>query len=138
MSVTRVFFISRGGIRTRRGSLLPCMAQLLLQVVNLQLHVFILLLLGGMTPCPRVALARVCSMHATLLISPTLKVKEVVLSLGPRRPLLLRSQSYHALPLYSLLHKFFPQTALIVGSRFRFLAQDVNGSKPNKPNTMNL
>ena len=67
------------------------MAQLLLQIINFPLHVPILLLLGGMTSYLRVAAAHVYGMHSTISVSPMLKVKEVVLSLGPCRPLLLWS-----------------------------------------------
>ena len=60
-----------------------------------------------------------------LSISPTFTIEEIVLSLGPRRLLLMRTWSYHASSLHSLLHKFSSQTALIVGTRFAAQVQEV-------------
>ena len=57
-------------------------------------------------------------LHATLLISPPFKIKEIILSLGPRRFLLMGSWSYHSWPLHSLAHEFSPQTTPIVRTGF--------------------
>ena len=79
-----------------------------------------------------------------LFVPTMLGVWEITLLLGSGRFGLIgvcpiRAQSYHIQVLFSLAHKFFPQTAPIVGSTFgRFFTVGVNEPKPNGPDTINL
>ena len=126
------------------------MAQLSLQVICLLLHgLFIILSLGYVTAHARMAFAILSGVYAplskssVLFISITLRVWEVALLLGSSWLRLMgacsmRARSYHA-RLWSLLaHKFFPQTALIVGSGFECFYCYVNKLKPNELYTINL
>ena len=127
LSVYNIFFIIGRDIRARRGSLLLCSAELLLQITNLSLHgFFITLLMSYMTFPSKTASTRVDGMHTAFLIvfpiSFTFKIEEFILLKNVGRfhlvrTCLMRTWSYHNR--YTILkHKLSPQTAPIVGSRF--------------------
>ena len=97
----------------------------------------------------RVALAGLSGVYASLskpsilFISITFRVKEVTLLLGfswfeLMGARLIRAWFYHAKSLSLLTHKFFPQTAPIVGSGFEHSFYWTKSLKPNWPNTMNF
>ena len=71
--------------------------------------------------------------YASFLILLAFEVKEVVLLLGTHGLLLMGTWSYHRWPLYSLLHKFFPQMAPIVKTCFAAQAQGVLDLGPVSP-----
>ena len=84
LSVYSIFFIIGRDIRARKGSLLLCLTELLLQVINLSLHGFIIILLVGYVTFPlKTASTRVDGMHTAFLIvfpiSFTFKIEELIL-----------------------------------------------------------
>ena len=90
LSVYSIFFIIGRNIRARRGSLLLCSMELLLQIINLSLHgFFITLLMRYMTFPSKTASTRVDSVHTAFLIvfpiSFTLKIEEFVLLMNVGR-----------------------------------------------------
>ena len=90
LSVYSIFFIIGRNIRARRGSLLLCSMELLLQIINLSLHgFFTTLLMCYMTFPSKTASTHVDSVHTTFLIvfpiSFTLKIEEFVLLMNVGR-----------------------------------------------------
>ena len=61
------------------------MVQPLSQMINLQLHGSGILLKRDVAPTLRLALATIGCMHINLLIPSSLKIEEVILTLGPHR-----------------------------------------------------
>ena len=128
LSVNSVFFIIGKDIGARRGSPLLCSMELLLQVLNLSLHGFIIISPVGDVASPsKAASACMGGMYTAFSIffpiSFTLEIDEIILLMKVRRFRLMRtclmwSWSCHIESLYLLMHKFSPQTAPIVGSRF--------------------
>ena len=91
-SITNIPLITRGNIKVGGSSPSLLTAQLPLQMVNLQLYSFGALLLRDMT---RVASSSMRGMHTSLLIPSALKIEEMILMLGSRGFLLVRTRSYH-------------------------------------------
>ena len=86
--ITRILFIIGGDVRIWKGSFSLCMAQLLLQIVNLLLHSFgAVLPLKYLTANSAMTSACMCGMHTTLpipvllTISIKLQIKKIVLLL---------------------------------------------------------
>ena len=81
---------------------------------------------------------------SVFFILAMLRVWEITLLLGSGWLRLMGAysvgvRSRHVRLSFSLAHKFFPQTALIIGSRLgRSFTVDVSEPKPNRPNTVNL
>ena len=135
LSVYNIFFIIGRDIRARRGSLLLCSTELLLQVINLLLHGFIITLLMGYVTFPsKTTSTRVNGMHTAFLIvlpiSFTFKVEEIIRLMNIHGLYLMRTYlmwtwSCHIVRYTLLIHKFFSQTAPIVGSQFGAQAQKV-------------
>ena len=148
LSVQSVFFIIGRDIRVGRGSLLLCSMELLLQVINLSLHGFIIISLMGDVAFPsKTATTCVDGMYTTFLIvfpiSFTFKIDEIILLMNIRRFCLMRTclmwtWSCHINRYTLLMHKFFPQTASIVGSRFPNLSPNSIGSWPIESQSINL
>ena len=128
LSVHSVLFIIWRDIRARRRFLLLCSTELLLQVINLLLHDFIIIsLVGDVTFPSKTASTCVDGMYTVFLIvfpiSFTFKVEEIILLMNIRRFRLTRTclmwtWSCHIVYYTLLMHKFFPQTAQILGIRF--------------------
>ena len=128
LPIHSVIFIIRRDIRAGRGSLLLCSTELILQVINLSLYDFIIIsLVGDVTFPSKTASTCVDGMHTAFLIvfpiSFTFKVEEIILLMNIHRfrlmrACLMRTWSCHIFRYPLLMHKFFPQTAQIVGTRF--------------------
>ena len=126
LSVHSVLFIMGRDVRAGRGLLLLWSTELLLQVINLSLHGFIIILLMGYVTFPsKTASTCVDGMYTAFLIvlpiSFTFKVEEIILLMNIRRFHLMRTclmwtWSCHIVHYTLLMHKFFPQTMPIVGS----------------------
>ena len=71
------------------------MVQPLSQMINLQLHGSGILLMRDVAPTLRLALATIGCMHINLLIPSSLKIEEVILTLGPHRFLPIRPGAHH-------------------------------------------
>ena len=148
LPVHSVLFIIGRDIRDGRGSLLLCLMELLLQVINLSLHDFIIIsLVGDVTFPSKTASTYMHGMHTAFLIvfpiSFTFMVKEIILLMNIPRFRLMRTCSMriwpcHIVPYTLLMHKFFPQTAPIVGIRFAAQAQTIWDLWLSEPNTINL
>ena len=132
LSVYSIFFIIGRDIRARRGPLLLCSTELLLQIINLSLHgFFITLLMSYMTFPSKTASIRVDGVHTAFLIvfsiSFTLKIEEFILLTNVGRFRLVRTYlmwTWSCHNHYTILkHKLFPQTTPIVRSRFVVQAQ---------------
>ena len=106
-----------------------CKAQLSLQVIYLSLHgLFVIQSLGYVTTHMGMASAGLCGVYApfpkpsVFFIPAMLRVREITLLLGSCWLRLMGAcfvgvRSCHVRMSFSLAHKFFPQTALIVGSK---------------------
>ena len=150
LPIVIIVFIIVRRVRARMRLLSLCTAQLSLQVIYLSLHgLFIILSLGYVTAHTSMASASLSGVYAPLskpsilFVSITLMVWEVALLLGSSRLRLMgaysmRAWSYHAQLLSLLAHKFFPQTAPIVGSGFEHFYCYVNKLKSHRPDTINL
>ena len=135
LSIHCVLFIIRRDIRAGRRLLLLCSTELLLQVINLSLHDFIIIsFMGDVTFPSKTASTCVDGMYIAFLIvfpiSFTFKVEEIILLMNIRRfrlmwTCLMWTWSCHIVCYTLLMHKFFPQTAPIVGSQFATQAQNV-------------
>ena len=146
--VHSVLFIIVRDIGVGRGSLLLCSTELLLQVINLSLHGFIIISLMGDVAFPsKTASTCVDGMYTAFLIvfpiSFTFKIKEIILLMIIRRFCLMRTclmwtWSCHINRYTLLMHKFFPQTASIVGSRFLNSSPNSIRSWPNESQSINL
>ena len=90
----------------------------------------------------RMVFAGLSGVHASLsepsifFILSMPRVGEVILLLGSSRfrlmgACLMKTWSYHAWLLPLLTHKFFPQMAPIVGTRFEYFNYQMYGPKPN-------
>ena len=94
LSVYSIFIIIGRDIRVGRGSLLLCSTELLLQIINLLLHGFIIILLVGYVTLPsKTASTRVDRMHTAFLIvfSLTFKIEELILLTNISRFRLMRT-----------------------------------------------
>ena len=60
---------------------LPCVTQLLLQLVNLTLHVSFILCMRDMTLPPWLTLTSMCCLHTSFMISPLLKIYDRIITL---------------------------------------------------------
>ena len=118
-SITTILFIVRGEVRIERSLPSPFVAQLPLQMINLQLHVLSIFLVTGVTPSSRLTSTSMGGMHTTFPILSSFKMKEMILMSRAHRFPLVWTWTYHNWPLYSLSHKNFPQTVPIVGTSFR-------------------
>ena len=130
LPVHSVLFIIGRDIRDGRELLLLCSTELFLQVINLSLHDFIIIsLVGDVTFPSKTASTYVHGMHTAFLIvfpiSFTFMVKEIILLMNMHRFRLMRTWPCHIVPYTLLMHKFFPQTTPIVGTRFAAQAQTV-------------
>ena len=113
LSIYNIFFIIGRDIRTGRRLLLLCLTELLLQVINLSLHGFIIILLVGYVAFPsKTASTRVGDMHtAFLIVSPisfTFKIKEIIQLMNICGLCLIWTWSCHIVRYALLIHKFFP------------------------------
>ena len=61
------------------------MAQLPLQVIDLQLYGFGIFLMRKVTPTLRLVPASMGGMHTNLPVSSAFKINEIILTLGPNR-----------------------------------------------------
>ena len=68
----------------------PCATQLLLQVVNLTLHVSFILCMGDMALPSRLTLTSMCCLHTSFMISPLLWVYDWIITLKAPWFLLVR------------------------------------------------
>ena len=134
-SVYSVLFTIGRDIRAGRGSLLLCSTELLLQVINLSLHGFIIISHMVYVTFP-LKTASICvnGMYTAFLIvlpiSFTFKVEEIIqlmniCGLRLTRTCLMWTWSCHIVHYTLLIHKFFPQTTPLVGSRFGAQTQKV-------------
>ena len=131
LPIVIIAFVTRCHVRAKMRSPSLCMVQLSLQVVYISLHgPFVILSLGYMTAHTRMASTSLSGVHTSLskpsilFILITVRVGKVTLLLGSSQFRLMgaysiRAWSYHAWLLSLLAHKFFPQTAPIVGTRFK-------------------
>ena len=78
-----LIFTIRREVRMRWSLLSPFMAQAPLQVINLLLHVSGILLIRDVAFTPRLTLIGAGSMYTSLLVSPSLKFTEMILTLRP-------------------------------------------------------
>ena len=135
LSVHSVLFIIGRDIRSGRGLLLLWSTELLLQVINISLHGFIIILLMGYVTFPsKTASTCVDGMYIAFLIvlpiSFTFKVEEIILLMNIcifclMRTCLMWTWSCHIVRYTVLMHKFFPRTTPIVGSQSAAQAQNV-------------
>ena len=143
LSVNSVLLIIGRDIGAERGSLMLCSMELLLQVINLSLHGFIIILLVGYVTFPsKTASTCVDGMYTAFLIvlpiSFTFKVEEIIRLMNIRKFHLMRTclmwtWSCHIIHYTLLMHKFSPQMAPIVGSQFAVQAQKVWNLGPMSP-----
>ena len=70
------------GFRLRCWAPSPCVTQLLLQFVNLTLHVSLILCMGVMTSSTWLNPISMCCLHTSFTISPLLRVYNWVITLG--------------------------------------------------------
>ena len=143
LPIHSVIFIIRRDIKAGRWSLLLCSMELLLQVINLSLYDFIIIsLVGDVTFPSKTAFTCVDGIHTAFLIvfliSFTFKVEEIILLMNIHRFCLMRTWSCHIFRYPLLMHKFFPQTAQIIGTRFAAQAQTVWDLWLSEPSTINL
>ena len=124
-SVTAILLFIGEGIKRNGSSFSLCMAWLLLNLVDFPLHGFIVLFLRDITPHLRVAFACVRNMHAALSISLTFKIGERIFTLRCHGFYLMWAWICHIWLLFSLSHKFSPQTTPIVESRFMAQTQSI-------------
>ena len=82
LPVHGVFCIFRRRLRPKRWSPSPCATQLLLQFVNLTLHVSLILCMGDMTSPTRLTPISMRGLHTCFMISPLLRVHNWVIMLG--------------------------------------------------------
>ena len=137
-SIAAIIFTIGREVKIGWNSFSSLIAQASLQVINFLLHGFGIFLLGEMATTLRMALASMGSMYTPLPVSPLLKFTKVILTLRPHGFCLVWTQTYHRWMSNSLSHQDLPQTMSIVRTKFEFLAQQTNGLRPNKPNTINL
>ena len=142
LSVHSIFFIVGRDIRVVKGPLLLCSLELLLQIINLLLHgFFITLLMSYMTFPSKIASTSVDGVHTAFLIvfsiSFTLKIEEFILLTNVGRFRLVQTCLMWTWSCHNhyttLKHKLFPQTALIVRSRFVAQAQKNCDMSPMSP-----
>ena len=74
LPIRGIFCIPRRRLRPKRWSPSPCVTQLLLQFVNLTLHVSLILCMGDMTFPTRLTPISVRSLPTSFMISPLLRV----------------------------------------------------------------
>ena len=84
-SIAGIPLITRRNIRVGGSLPSPFMAQLPLQMINLQLHGSGVFLMRDMTPTSRMASTSMGGMHTSLLVPSALKIEEMILTLGPHR-----------------------------------------------------
>ena len=70
-----------GRLRIRWWAPSPCATQLLLQLVNLTLHVSFILCMGDMALLPWLTLTSMCCLHTSFMISPLLWVYDWIITL---------------------------------------------------------
>ena len=85
MSITIILLIVRKKVRTGGGSPSPFVAQLPLQLINLQLHGSGILLMRKVAPALRLTSACMGGMNTSLMVLSSFKVEEMILTLGPLR-----------------------------------------------------
>ena len=85
MSITTILFIVRREVRIGGNLPSPLVAQLPLQVINLQLNGFGIFLMREVTLASRLASTSMGSMHTNLLVPFAFKINEMILTLGPNR-----------------------------------------------------
>ena len=90
-SITTTLLIIRREVRIERGSPSLFVAQLPLQMINLQLHGFGILLVRRVALASRLALANMAGMHTNLPVPSTLKINKMILTLGSHRLLQIRT-----------------------------------------------
>ena len=82
LPVRGVFCFFRRRLRPKRWSPSSCATQLLLQFVNLMLHVSLILCMGDMTFPTWLTPINMCGLHTSFMISPLLRVHDWVIMLG--------------------------------------------------------
>ena len=82
LPVRGIFCIFRRRFRPKRWSPSLCVTQLLLQVINLTLHVTLILCMGNMTFPTCLTPISMRGLHTSFMISPLLKVHNWVIMLG--------------------------------------------------------
>ena len=107
-SITTILFIIRREVRIGGSSPSLFVAQLPLQMINLQLHGFGILLMRKVALASRLAPASMCGIHTNLPVPSSFKIKKMILTLGPHRFLQIRTWTYHSRTSNSLKHKKFP------------------------------
>ena len=95
-SITAILLIIRKEVRIGGSSSPPFVAQLPLQVINLQLHGFGIFLMRKVTPASRLALASMGGMHSNLPVLFVFEINEMIFTLGPNRFLQIRTWTYHS------------------------------------------
>ena len=80
-----MLLITRREIKIGGSTPSPFVVQLPFQMINLQLHGSGILLKRDVAPTSRLALATIGCMHTNLLIPSSLKIEEMILTLGPHR-----------------------------------------------------
>ena len=86
-SITTLLLIVRREVRIWGSSPSPFVVQLPLQIINLQLHGFGILLMRKVAPALRLAPTSMGGMHTKLSVLSTLKINKMILTLGPYRVL---------------------------------------------------
>ena len=85
VSITTILFIVRREVRIGGSSLSPFVAQLSLQMINLQLQGSGIFLMRKVAPISGLASASMGGIHINLLVPSSLKVDKMVFTLGPHR-----------------------------------------------------
>ena len=116
--IVSVPFITRRNVRVGGSLSSLLVAQLPLQLIDLQLHGFRILFMRDVTPTSRMTSTNMGGVCTSLPVLPTFKIKEVILTLGPCGFLSVRTWTYYNWLLHSLSHKNFPQTTPIVRTQF--------------------
>ena len=94
-SITTIFLIVKRKVRIGGSSPSPFVPQLSLQMINLQLHGFGILLMRKVAPASRLAPASMGGMHTYFSVPSMLKINKMILTLGPHRFLQIRIWTYH-------------------------------------------
>ena len=81
LPICDIFYIFKRRLRPKRWSPSPCATQLLLQFVNLTLHVSLILCMGDMTFPTRLTPISMRGLHTSFMISPLLRVHNWVITL---------------------------------------------------------
>ena len=94
-SIITILFIVRREFQIGESSFSPFVAQLFLQMINLQLQGSGILLMRKVAPIFGLALASMGGMHTNLSVPSSLKVDKMVFTLGSHRLYMVWTWTYH-------------------------------------------